>query len=207
MGKVTLPEEHRMKYSYFKGGTSIFHQGDDGTDIYVLKKGAVTVIVDNQIMGLINTANTIIGEMAYFLGLKRTASIEAIEDCEFLVIPGDLLYETVLKNPEIGIELIKILSVRLANTTKFATKLENDIGDYRNELRKLNALKDDKRPTFSEDLVAYGVVTKEQMEECMEDIEKRKKAGESVSLPKVLIEKKFITAQQLMQFLEMKQKK
>ena len=118
-----VQDKKLFKYSFYKAGTRIFNQGDKGTDIYVLKNGAVTVIVDNQIIGLINTPDTIIGEMAYFLNLNRTASIEAIEDSDFIVISGEYLYETVMKKPQIGIDLLKILSARLAKTTKYATKL------------------------------------------------------------------------------------
>ena len=205
----TKPAEKKepYRYSFFKAGTRIFNQGEKGDDIYILKKGAVTVIVDNQIVGLINTPNTIMGEMAYFLGLNRTASIEAIEDSDCMIITGEYLNEVVMKNPKIGIELLKILSERLAKTTRYASKLENDIIKYRNEIRKIKGLKEDKRTTFAQELVFEGILTNEQLAECIDDVEKRKKAGEAITLPKILIEKKYITTGQLIQFLEMKQKK
>ncbi len=195
------------RYSYFKAGTRIFNQGEKGTDIYILKRGAVTVIVDNQIIGLINTPNTIIGEMAYFLGLNRTASIEAIEDSDCMIITGKYLNDTVLENPKIGIELLKILSERLVKTTRYASKLENDIIKYRNQIRKAKGLKEEKRTTFAQELVFEGFLTNEQLSECIAEVEKRKKTGEVPTLPKILIEKKYITTGQLIQFLEMKQKK
>ncbi len=200
-------KEEPYRYSFFKAGTRIFNQGEKGTDIYILQRGAVTVIVDDQIVGLINTPNTIIGEMAYFLGLNRTASIEAIEDSECMIITGEYLNDTVLKNPKIGIELLKILSERLAKTTRYASKLENDIIKYRNEIRKIKGLKEEKRPTFAQELVFEGFLTNEQLAESIDEVEKRKKTGEAITLPKILIEKKYITTEQLIQFLEMKQKK
>jgi CRP-like cAMP-binding protein len=195
------------RYSFFKAGTRLFNQGETGKDIYILKNGAVTVIVDNQIVGLINTPNTIIGEMAYFLGFKRTASIEAIEDSDCMIISGEYLNETVLKNPKIGLELLKILAERLAKTTKYASKLESDIEKYRNAIRKIKGLKEEKRATFAQELVYEGILTNEQFTECIKEMERRKKGGETISLPKILIEKKYISAEQLIQFLEMKQKK
>ena len=205
MGKLVLPEDNTLKYSFFKAGKRIFSQGDRGTDIYILQKGAVTVTVDGQIMGLINTPGPIIGEMAYFLGFDRTASIETIEDSTFLVITADFLQETIMKRPEIGLELIRILSERLLNTTKYATRLETDIVTYRNELRKLKGLKEEKKPTVLEELLSQGFIDCSQLAECESELEKVKRRGDPISLPKILIEKGYITADQFIRFLEMKQ--
>lgn len=205
MTQVPVGNDDSVKYSFFKAGSMIFKQADKGSDIFVLKKGAVTVIVDNQIIGLINTPNTIIGEMSYFLGVKRTASIKAVEDSEFMIITGEYFSEAVLKNPKVGIELIKILSERLEKTTKYATKLENDITRYRNEIRKLKGHKEEKKPIFSEEVIFDAYLTKEQVAESVKELEARKNKGEKVSLAKILIEKNYITAQQLIQLLDMKQ--
>lgn len=205
MAQVTLKNDDSVKYSFFKAGSMIFDQGDKGSDIFILKKGAITVIVDNQIIGLINTPNTIIGEMSYFLGVKRTASIKAVENSEFMIITGKSFNDAILTNPKVGIELIKILSERLEKTTKYATKLENDITRYRNEIRKINGQKEQKKPVFSEEMIFDAHITKKQLDESVKELETRKNKGEKVSLAKILIEKNYITAQQLIQLLDMKQ--
>ena len=205
--KGILPDDKLLRHSFYKCGNTVFNQGDKGKDIYILKTGAVTVKVDGQIMGLINTPGTIIGEMAYFLGNERTATVEAIEDSEFSVITGDHLQETLLKHPEIAIDLLKILLERLANTTKFATRLERDIIIYRNELRKAKGLKEDMKPTVLEELHSQGFITKDQMQECDKEIAKVKAKGAPISLPKILIQNGFLTAEQFIRFLEMKQVK
>jgi CRP-like cAMP-binding protein len=193
------------KYSFFKAGTKIFNQGDRGTDIYILKKGAVTVIVDDQIVGLINTPETIIGEMAYFLNLYRTASVEAVEDSEFIIISGEYLYETVMKKPKIGIDLIKILSARLAKTTKHLTHLEHEIIDYRNELRTLKGIAGEMKPNALEKLVSYGFLSHEQMAECKKALENANTEKKNVSLSRILVEKNYLSPEQLVQFLEIRQ--
>jgi CRP-like cAMP-binding protein len=202
-----LPDDKLLKHSFYKAGNTVFNQGDEGKDIFILKTGAVTVKVDGQIMGLINTPGTIIGEMAYYLGTRRTATVEAIEDTEFTVITGEHLQETLLKHPEIAIDLLKILSERLANTTKYATRLERDIIIYRNELRKGKGLKEDMKPTVLEELLSQGFITKDQMQSCDREIAKIKAKGGPISLPKILIENGFLTAEQFIRFLEMKQVK
>ncbi len=204
---VKVPDEELYKYSFYKAGSKIVVQGDRGTDIYILKKGAVTVSVDDQIVGLINTPNTIFGEMSYFLGVNRTATIEAVEDSEVIVIPGKSLYNLVFKRPELGIDLLKILSHRLKMTTKYTTRLEKDIIEYRNELRELKDLDEERITDFEDELLSYGYVTAEQLGKARKEYKKRKENGESVSMFKVLIEEKYITSEQLLQYLELKQLK
>ncbi len=204
-GTVPLPDEKKQRYNFYKAGTRVFSQGDTSTDIYILKKGAVTVCVDDQIVGLINTPDIFIGEMAYFLGISRTATIEAVEDSEFIVIPAEDLYENVLKNPQIGIELIKILSGRLANTTKYATRLEKDLIDTRAELRKSQGIREEPEPSVEDKLVSRGFITRTQLNECKQECEKMKKEEKESSIMHVLINKKYLTVEQLIQYLEMEQ--
>ncbi len=201
---IPLPDEKRQRYSFYKAGTRVFSQGNTSTDIYILKKGAVTVCVDDQIVGLINTPDTFIGEMAYFLGISRTATIEAVEDCEFIVIPAEELYENVLKNPHIGIELIKILSRRLANTTKYATRLEKDVISERNELRRIQGSREEPEPSIEDKLVSRGFINREQLDECNKELAKKKDAKET-SIMHILINKKYLTVEQLIHYLELEQ--
>jgi CRP-like cAMP-binding protein len=204
--KFHIPGEKLFRYSFHKSGTRVFNQGDTETDIYILKKGAVTVIVDDQIVGLVNTPGTIIGEMAYFLGIPRTASVEATEDCEFVVIPGEQLYQHVLKQPELGIDLLKILSHRLANTTKYATRLEKEVIAYRNELRSMQGLEELKQQSLEDELLFHGFITEEQVAECREELERRRASGvETPSLLNLIVERGYITAEKLIQYLEIKQ--
>ncbi|MFW6138436.1 MAG: Crp/Fnr family transcriptional regulator [Spirochaetota bacterium] len=203
--RISVPDEKLFRYSFYKAGTVLFKQGDSSTEIYILKKGAVTVSVDSQIIGLINTPDTVIGEMAYFLGLDRTATIEAVEDSEFVVIPGEYLYTTVLKQPQIGINLLKLLSQRLARTTRYASRLEKDVIQFRNELRKAKGLEAEKKPAFEEELVRYGLLKPRQVEECKKELKKRQKKDKSSTLLKVLVDKGYISTQDLIHYLEQKQ--
>jgi CRP-like cAMP-binding protein len=203
--EIKIPDEKLYKYSFYRAGTKIVHQGDRSTDIFILKKGAVTISVDDQIMRLINTPNTVLGEMSFFLGVSRTATIEAVEDSELVVIPGKKLYKLVFERPDIGIELLKILSDRLKNTTKYATRLEKEITEYRNELRRLKDLKDETITTFEDELLTYGYITAAQLAEARKEHSERQNRGEDISFSKILIDKKYLTYEQLLQYLELKQ--
>jgi CRP-like cAMP-binding protein len=204
--QLRIPDEKLFRYSFHKSGSRIFEQGSTGTEMYILKKGAVTVTVDEKMVGLINTPDTIIGEMAYFLGIPRTATIEAIEDSEFYVIPGEHLFQHVMKRPDLGIKLLKILSRRLANTTKYATRLEKEVNEYRNEIRNLQGLEELKQQSIEDDLVMHGFITEDQLNDCMEEVKSMKGDGPvRPSLLKLIVEKGYISGDQLTQFLEIRQ--
>ena len=143
-----LPDEKAFRYSFFKSGTNLFRQGDRSREIFILKKGAVTITVDRQLVGLINTPDSILGEMAYLLDIPRTATVEAVEDSEFIVIPGRSLYGAIMKKPDIGIDFLKTLTRRLANTTRYATRLEREVISLRGELRKLRGIGEDYAPSL-----------------------------------------------------------
>jgi CRP/FNR family cyclic AMP-dependent transcriptional regulator len=203
--EVSLPDERIFRHSFYKAGTIIFKQNEKGDDIFILKKGAVTVSVDGQMVGLIDTPNTIIGEMAYILNIPRTATIEAVDDCEFVVIPADYLYENVTKNPSIGIDLIQILSKRLANTTKYATKLEKEIIETRGELRKLKGLSREEKPSIEDDMVRRGYISKDTLNVCREEYKDEKAKNGTYSFLHSLIDKGCLSIDQLIEYLEMRQ--
>lgn len=205
--KIPLPDEKIFKHSFYKAGNVVFEQGDTGTDIYILKRGAVTVSVNGRIMGLINTPDTFIGEMAFILGTPRTATIEAVEDSEFVAIPAEYLHDNVMRNPQLGFELIKLLSTRLANTTRYASRLENEVTEARNRLRELQGLEDeeDAKPPLEEELVRYGVITAEELDRCRKELEKQRSGGNGTSLINIMIRRGCLTVDELIQFLEMKQ--
>jgi CRP-like cAMP-binding protein len=206
--RLRIPDEKLFRYSFHKAGSRIFSQGSDGTEMYILKKGAVTVTVDDRIVGLINTPDTIIGEMAYFLKIPRTATIEAIEDSEFTVIPGEHLYQHVLKRPDLGIKLLKILSRRLANTTKYATRLEKEVNEYRNEIRRLQGLEELEQQSIEDDLILHGFISEELMNECREELKSMKADSQAhTSLLKLIVERGYVSEEQLTQFLEIRQLK
>ncbi len=205
--RISIPDEDIYRYSFYKAGSKIVLQGEKKDNIFILRRGAVTVVVDDQIVGLINTPNTVFGEMSFFLGVERTATIEAVEDSEVVVIPGETLFKIVYKKPEIGIELLKILSGRLKTTTKYATRLEREINGYRDELRRLQDLKEEKVSCVEDELLTYGYIDARQLAEARREHKERSDRGEDVSFFKILVEKKFLTVDTLLRYLELRQLK
>ena len=66
--------------------------------------------------------NELIGEIAIFGDVPRTATATAVTRVETLRISKDVFHSVIRENPDAALELIRILASRLANTTAQLSK-------------------------------------------------------------------------------------
>lgn len=85
-------------------GETLFHAGDDGTELYVIKSGRV------EICGHELGAGSSFGEIALFGETKRTADVKAIQDCEFLVLGRNTVLSCCQTHPEMSIKLLRTIA-------------------------------------------------------------------------------------------------
>ena len=109
----------------FEAGQVMFRAGDAGDACYIVIDGRIQITVDTP-KGpvVVNTLgrNEIIGEIAIFGDVPRTATATAVTRLDTLRISKDLFYSVIRENPDAALELIRILASRLANTTAQLTK-------------------------------------------------------------------------------------
>jgi len=109
----------------FDAGQVIFNAGDVGDAAYIIIEGSVEISVPTPAGPIVvNTLgrNDIIGEIAIFGDVPRTATARALARVETLKISKELFVKVIRENPDAAIELIKILAGRLANTTNQLTR-------------------------------------------------------------------------------------
>ena len=109
----------------FEAGQVMFRAGDAGDACYIIIEGSIEISVETAKGPLVvNTLgrNEIIGEIAIFGDVPRTATATAVTRLETLRISKDLLHSVIRENPDAALELIRILASRLANTTAQLTK-------------------------------------------------------------------------------------
>jgi len=118
----------------YVAGEVIFHQGDPGVGIYIIKNGAVEIrrSFDNKLFIMANfTAGDFFGELALIDGAKRSASATAVEDSQIAVIFKPDLDEFIERYPAKGIKilngLVKIAVERLRNLNEDQVILRNKI--------------------------------------------------------------------------------
>jgi CRP-like cAMP-binding protein len=109
----------------FDPGQIMFHAGDSADAAYIVIEGKVEISVPTPSGPIIVNSlgkNELIGEIAIFGEVPRTATATALSRTETLKISKDLFIKVIRENPDAAIELIKVLASRLANTTHQLTQ-------------------------------------------------------------------------------------
>jgi len=122
MQKLLCFSSERLTYD---AGQVMFNAGDAADAAYIIIDGSVEISVPTPSGPIIvNTLgkNELLGEIAIFGDVPRTATAKALSKLETLKISKDLFVKVIRENPDAAVELIKILAGRLANTTSQLTQ-------------------------------------------------------------------------------------
>ncbi|MCP4724915.1 MAG: cyclic nucleotide-binding domain-containing protein [bacterium] len=106
----------------FKAGDIIFNQGDVGTEMYVVEKGLVEVMMATEQEKVVSLGeigpNNFFGEMALFGDNRRIATAKALENTRVVVINGQIMKSQLSKLPNWFISMFKALIERLRETDR-----------------------------------------------------------------------------------------
>lgn len=112
----------------FKGGDTIIKEGEVGSEMFIVATGAVEILKrtragDNYtVVKLLASYNVFFGEMALIDDDRRSATVTATEDSDFLVVDKKAFLKLGNDYPHIGLPITraisKILAGRLRKTTE-----------------------------------------------------------------------------------------
>ena len=113
----------------YEAGQRIFCAGEEGSDVFLLRAGAVGVyqkVPTTDGMHQVSTAHAgeFFGEMAYLLGERRSATTVALTPVSVLAIPVDVFERFLAVDSRAARRLVKLLSVRLSHTTRMAAEAQ-----------------------------------------------------------------------------------
>lgn len=114
----------------------LFLSSDKNSDVYIIKKGEILVFVQNgsQVIPIAYlSSGEYVGELSYFEGKARTASIICTQDCEFIKISTTLLNRNIAP-------WLKTIGKQLAGKIRTADELIRNKGIRRKTLIQLNPL-------------------------------------------------------------------
>ncbi|MFC1883221.1 cyclic nucleotide-binding domain-containing protein [Thermodesulfobacteriota bacterium] len=100
-----------------RAGQTIFLEGDDSQDLYILVSGKVDIIKGNTKIAETSEPGSIIGEMSFLLGESRTATVKAKEDIKVLRIPKEEAGVFLERFPYVTAEISRVLARRLEETS------------------------------------------------------------------------------------------
>jgi len=104
----------------FKEGEIIFHYGDSGGEIFILRNGSIELFIESmegeKIVVSENEKGDVIGELSFLDGGARTATALAREATQTLVMHRDRLLEFIDKHPHAAMDLLTAVGRRLRAT-------------------------------------------------------------------------------------------
>jgi CRP/FNR family cyclic AMP-dependent transcriptional regulator len=112
----------RLDDASFPAGTTIFHTGQPGDALYVVRTGEVEIFfhsdTGDRILLETATAGGFFGEISLLDGGPRTASAVVTKDAELLVVDREDLEGFLKKRPEAALDLLAATGRRLRETNR-----------------------------------------------------------------------------------------
>jgi CRP-like cAMP-binding protein len=104
----------------FPAGAQILRMGEEDRTLYILQSGSVDVVIESMLNSKVIAtigAGSVLGELAFFDGAPRLASVNATEACELLALSHAAFTKLSAWHPRIARELLfdlgRVLSARL----------------------------------------------------------------------------------------------
>jgi len=100
------------KFDSFNKGDVVFHEGDEGSSMYVIKAGQVELRVAGVIIDTLEPGD-IMGEMALLDGERRSATALCRTETQLVPIDKERFQFMVRQTPYFAIEVMQIMAERL----------------------------------------------------------------------------------------------
>ncbi|MBV5336060.1 cyclic nucleotide-binding domain-containing protein [bacterium] len=110
----------------FQDGEILCEQGEPGLNAFIILKGEAEILIHADrdcgapaplLPVAVLGASEIVGEIAILCDKPRTATVRAKGELITLSISKDLFYRMVMEFPQIAIEIMRVLALRLERTT------------------------------------------------------------------------------------------
>jgi CRP/FNR family cyclic AMP-dependent transcriptional regulator len=108
---------NNIETRFFKAGTTIFRQGEEAHELFVIKSGEVRIQIGNRTVSEFS-ADHIFGEMALIDNEPRSASAIAVTDVELVPVSEKQFLFLVGQTPYFALKVMRVLAQRLRATNK-----------------------------------------------------------------------------------------
>lgn len=150
----------------FRVGEMVFHYGDPGGEIFILRSGRIELFVESdegqKIVLAENEPGDVLGELSFLDGGPRTATALASEDTQLLTMHRDRLLEFVDKHPHAAMDLLTVVGRRLRATDELLrTRVSRNPNVEENERLTFGQRLADKVATFGGSwtfISSFGVI-------------------------------------------------
>ena len=102
----------------FNIGQTLFLEGDDSQDLFILISGELDIIKGTKKIAEITEKGSLFGEMSFFLGARRTATVKAKDDVKAIRVPKEEITSFLQEFPPVGSKIATLLAQRLEETSQ-----------------------------------------------------------------------------------------
>ena len=121
----------------FDHGEALFYEGDPSDGVYLIDEGQVVICVDNdgtEIKVATLSSRELFGEMAILRNEPRSATIRAEGPVKVLRIDGEMFLRVVTEYPQTALEVMRILSEKIAKSIDSERTLRDRVQDLEGKL-------------------------------------------------------------------------
>ena len=117
----------------FKKHDIVCRQNEPSNDLYFIVSGRYGVYANRKLISVLTPNDMFIGEMAFLLNDRRSATIMAAEDGKLIRIPKTKFLNLIRKNPHYGLFLSKLLAQRVIRQNRRTLELSAEIARLKSE--------------------------------------------------------------------------
>ena len=111
----------------YKKHDIVCRQNEPSNDLYFIVSGRYGVYANRKLISVLTPNDMFIGEMAFLLNDRRSATIMAAEDGKLIRIPKTMFLNLIRKNPHYGLFLSKLLAQRVIRQNRRTLELSAEI--------------------------------------------------------------------------------
>ena len=111
----------------YKRHEIVCKQNDPSTDLYFIVSGRYGVYANGKLISVLTPNDMFIGEMAFLLNDRRSATIMSADEGKLIRIPKVSFVNLIRKNPHYGIFLSKLLAQRVVRQNRRTLELQSEI--------------------------------------------------------------------------------
>lgn len=118
----------------FKRHEIVCKQNEPSNDLYFIVSGRYGVYANGKLISVLTPNDMFIGEMAFLLNDRRSATIMSADEGKLIRIPKVSFVNLIRKNPHYGIFLSKLLAQRVVRQNRKTLELSAKIADLKAKL-------------------------------------------------------------------------
>ena len=115
----------------YKKHDIVCRQNEPSNDLFFIVSGRYGVYANRKLISVLTPNDMFIGEMAFLLNDRRSATILAAEDGKLIRIPKTMFLNLIRKNPHYGLFLSKLLAQRVIQQNRRTIQLSNELAKLR----------------------------------------------------------------------------